>query len=1011
LAKSMADPSRFPSRFLDRVLPHLTWFLLFLGISTWLGLAGSRLPSQSLNTRYPLQVIKKTHVPIIDGNLSEWSEARFEKIPLDNRVVSEVLDPATGKRPTQISLARDGSWSGPADLNGWIGLAIDPSALYLFGRILDDRIVPPPSMTPGDWNQGDAIEVFLNTSPTNRALPENEFSDDDYQIFLWPGHQDGPSWGIMRKGGFTGRDHGFVANDGAFEGVKVVFRHFTDRKRGYTFEARFPLLNFPYLNHLQHGYRIGFNLALGDREPGEKNTLKYVYMTWNGKGDLYRSPGNYGDLVIQDPAGRLSHGLQDSASADSGYLLLVLGLLGALILLAFIFTWIVRWIAGWPWPRKLWITGSLGLALAAVLALAPVVRLFSNRFVKDRVAEAAQRTEELVSDCENLIPQSKLLDLLHGQTVDTRKDYDYCYFPVTNKVVQSSLPAPPEAVGATIVNTPTYLGDYTGVEVRRGGRTRFYLLSEELGDALSVVISATRRPGVVPALANPDPKRTVARLYLTRAEGEAGPFASTVLYLNQQRNLARLGPDQQLQPLRGFRPPEAQDRIPDTLYEFKLDTSSIPFSIRSQWFLAVEPRDDAHILKVHGLSARKNDRWQGIPFRINTQIDRPFELVYRQTEPTVSSRHRTSEPIAIGKPLDRLWILFKCVHGHPLGSARDTKVAEVVLRYTDEQEEVISLLSGVHLESHQSARNKLPAHMEVQMGLDDVWDEVDGLQKPTRRDVLTIPLRQNPAVPLQSVVLRWHAECDGPEEIAVTAVTGGVSRETSPVVTSERHPWLTSDDPGSIRLTADALQVLSKFRISTSVIPVVSGLRPGQEGREIVSYVPLDNMNGLRLALELAPEGLIEGARKWAGVVLLIGLLPLVLVLAADGLGRTRRLRLKLFLAIGLVAMPPLALLVVYLDDKIKTEIERATETRARTATEQVVNAVNRNTRDVLAGKATQGNPCASLGRGTPEGARKSIGSHRPEVWMAPPLRRPLGPLRLLRRGRGRGLLPRAKST
>ncbi|MBN2489699.1 MAG: sigma 54-interacting transcriptional regulator [Planctomycetes bacterium] len=887
-----------------------------------------------VHDREVLRGIPQALSPVIDGVLDEWNESLYRRIPLKNLPVSGDLDTGATQRPTQVVLERDGKWRGPDDLSGWVSLALDPCALYLLGHILDDRVVAPPSQNLGDWNEGDAIEIFLDTDPDD-ASPRATYSDDDYQIFLWPGHREGPPWGVMRRGAFVGGDAGFV-------GVEVVFRPLA-KGSGYTFEARFPLVNLPHLGgRIRDGYRIGFNIALGDREPGDADRNKYVYMTWNGKGDLWQRPSHFGSLVVHDPARRLAP-TRPATRGQNDHVYFVLGLAAALILFAFFFTWLVRWIAGWRLRRKLLITAACGVALIVVVVASAAIRRISDRLVEDRVADAARRVKEVVGSCQDLVKPDDLLDLVKGMHVGTRKDYRYTFLPVGRR---GTVRLPPHAAEGATAGPPEYLGDWTGVEVRRGGRTAFLVLGEELGDSLSLVLSASRRPGIDPELFTPDPEQPIARIYLEGASQQrADRGLETLLFSGPTGDLFQKTATTERRPLVSFPLPAPPDPGGRRGFEVRTNTRGVLRSADRPCRLVILPEDDAHIVEVHGISSLAGSRWQGIPFRLESSAIHPLELVYGTTGPTVSAQRAWERPLAVDQRLDCLWVFFKCWRGYPEGSPLGTTVAQVVLVYDNDEIERIPLESGVHLESCRPRRDKHPPRMRTQVALNAVWDRDSGHPVRTRRDVLTVPLAAGRASALRSIEIQWQPGCSGPEEITVTAITGGTRIATDSAPTTRALPaGIDATDPGSIRLAAELRAALDGFRITSSVMPAVSSPQPRREGAEVVAYLPLTDLSGLRLALKLTPEGLIEGARKWAGVALLACLLPLVLVLAADGLGQTRRLRLKLFLAIGLVAMPPLALLVVYLDDEIRVQIDRKIALRAHSATNQVAAEIDRLT-------------------------------------------------------------------
>ena len=893
---------------------------------------------QKVKTRLTLPVTPVGLNPIVDGALSEWNETLYPKIRLENLEVAQVSPSGSGRIPTQITHIRGGKWKGKQDLSGWVSLALDPYALYLFGKIRDDQVMPLPSMEYEDWNKGDAIEVFLDTDPKDQTEKET-FSADDYQIFLWPANRGGPSWGIMKKGTYwVGKDAPLGGGDGSFEGVEVSFRR-SEKEDGYTFEARFPLINFPRLKGIQDHDRLGFNIALGDREILEGDVNKYVYMTWNGKGDLFIYPQNFGTLIVQDPDNRLSP-KPPGSPLELGFLFFGLGLLVAVVLFAFLFTWLVRWIASWPLRRKVIVAGSLTLAVVGVMVLGALIRRLSDGFVVNRVEASARKVKEVITECSGIVDDEELVPLLRGLPVDTKKSYRYHFFPVAQAGTVRLPSSSAENASPGPAGPPEYLGDWTGLEVSRSGRTAFLLLTDEVGDRLSVILSASRRPGLDPKFFTPDPSQPVARIYLEDATSNAGTRrAEILLSITSEGALTVLEKGKAPGAIRGFPLPGQRDRQSRTGYALFLDTRDFPRGV-APFRLILSVEDDAHLLQVHGLSTLTADTWRGIPFRIESLADHPLQFVYGTQGPRVSARKVWRSPIRIDRHLDRLWIFFKCTKGYPKGSVMKTRVADVVLKYASGEVHREPLRSGIHLESYRGPRKKHPPRMRTQVALNDVWDFDSGRHVRTRRDVLALALRPGQDEVLESLEIQWSSECKGPEEIEVMAVTGGVSARSETGGVLPKTDSVESLSSGTIQLTKAMRADLDGFRINTSVIPAVTGLLPLHEDNEVVSYIPLNNITGLRLSLELAPQRLIEDAQQWAGIGLLACLLPLVLVLIADALAQGKRLRTKLLLSIGLASMPPLALLVVNLDNEIRSHLEEKVRKRTRTATDLVAGEV-----------------------------------------------------------------------
>ena len=70
------------------------------------------------------------------------------------------------------------------------------------------------------------------------------------------------------------------------------------------------------------------------------------------------------------------------------------------------------------------------------------------------------------------------------------------------------------------------------------------------------------------------------------------------------------------------------------------------------------------------------------------------------------------------------------------------------------------------------------ARMLASVALNGVWDrEPGGRPIQTRLDVLAIAPGAGRKSTLESVEMRWHEGCAGPERITLVAVTGGVSTD------------------------------------------------------------------------------------------------------------------------------------------------------------------------------------------------------------------------------------------
>lgn len=107
--------------------------------------------------------------PAIDGDLSEWAGLpRTELSAAEN-----------------ISYGDPGSWSGPADLTGWICYGWDDENVYVAFTVKDDFIVQ--HFIGGNLWKGDHVELWFDTQ-MQLDFDSTEAGDDDYQLGISPGN-------------------------------------------------------------------------------------------------------------------------------------------------------------------------------------------------------------------------------------------------------------------------------------------------------------------------------------------------------------------------------------------------------------------------------------------------------------------------------------------------------------------------------------------------------------------------------------------------------------------------------------------------------------------------------------------------------------------------------------------------------------------------------------------------------------------------------------------------------
>jgi len=404
---------------------------LATGERAWAADAPSAPPTESV-----VRAAVFSRAPVIDGEVEagEWPEDAAATIHVD--------------RGEQCLESRRARWRGTLDASVVATVGVDADALYFLFRVTDDTAVHPGE----PWWWGDSLEVFLNTDLADDGAPgdptRDRYTDDDWQLFFMPGNPN-LRWGVAY--------HGPVArfDDAGLVGVRTA----AVRGAGgsYTLEVRLPLANFPGLSGLG-ARRIGFALALNDVDrfvagadpsarPGPDPA---TYLSWNGKGDLYRHPGNFG--VLELPARRAAPTAPAPDDGGSSTALVVAFLLAATLTAILV----------GPGSRRLARTGArpkaallaLNVLLAGFLALSSACqergeRVRARTQLDDAVREAGIVAEE-ADEAGALVAEDAaarartLRRILAGERVP-------CLPPVTAHGYVRFGPLPGEPGGATSV--------------------------------------------------------------------------------------------------------------------------------------------------------------------------------------------------------------------------------------------------------------------------------------------------------------------------------------------------------------------------------------------------------------------------------------------------------------------------------------------------------------------------------------------------------------------------------
>ncbi len=243
-----------------------------------------------------LTAVRFATPPAIDGDLTDWPAADDgQTARLDRR--------------EQVIPSRRDRWDGPDDLSGVVRAGADADSLYLAIEIRDEKAFHPGQ----PWWLGDGVEVFLDVTGGGTRKEGDLYDAGCWQIFLMPENPE-HQWGVA----YHGRAYRY--DDGGLRGVRIG-SHVTDG--GVVIEASLPWNGLGLEGFAARD--IGFNIALNDSDegPGDPGT----YLSWNGKGDLYRYPANFGVLHLPDRTRAQRTAMPaPSGGPDVGVLLLVLGL-------------------------------------------------------------------------------------------------------------------------------------------------------------------------------------------------------------------------------------------------------------------------------------------------------------------------------------------------------------------------------------------------------------------------------------------------------------------------------------------------------------------------------------------------------------------------------------------------------------------------------------------------------------------------------------------------------------
>ena len=318
---------------------------------------------------------------MLDGELGleEWAVGEAATFRLD--------------RAEQCLADRRSRWKGPLDVQvvGRVGVTADD--LWLAFEVTDDV-----SLHTGEpWWHGDSLELFLNTDltdddPAAAGDPvRDRYSDDDWQIFLMPANPH-LRWGVALHGPQTRFD------DGGLVGVRTAYSRLPGGS--YVLEVAIPLANFPGLAG-GGARRIGFDVAVNDVDrfvpsldlvsPATPDPA--TYLTWNGRGELYRSPSHFG--VLELPA-RAASAPPPAPTPDTGSAAIAVAFLAAIGLVALLVgPGAVRLARAGPRPKAALL--ALDVLLAGFLAFSSGCQERGARDAARRRLEDATKEAQVVA--------------------------------------------------------------------------------------------------------------------------------------------------------------------------------------------------------------------------------------------------------------------------------------------------------------------------------------------------------------------------------------------------------------------------------------------------------------------------------------------------------------------------------------------------------------------------------------------------------------------------------------
>jgi hypothetical protein len=208
---------------------------------------------------------------IIDGDLSDWSEAGF-------------CGAATAEK---VKRGRE-NWKDAMDLSVEMRFRYDAECLYVAAKVYDNTF--ERNAPANRAYSSDSIELFIGLDPASKeaalksSAVKNRTGKYDYQIILAPGMGSGKytkatAWNCKLK------------NDG---GMKIESKLF---KYGYILEAAIPLDALKKDYKAEKGIKILVTFQAKDTDVRKEASNKAIF--WTGDDYNWLNPQNWGELTLK----------------------------------------------------------------------------------------------------------------------------------------------------------------------------------------------------------------------------------------------------------------------------------------------------------------------------------------------------------------------------------------------------------------------------------------------------------------------------------------------------------------------------------------------------------------------------------------------------------------------------------------------------------------------------------------------------------------------------------------